>query len=262
MNKKRWILFWLCVAVAAVCFGYIAYHYATARDNSDVYDTMREEVSQSIENTTPEPEPAAEDTSDSVEIPIDFSSLQAENPDIYAWLLLPGTDISYPVVQHPTDNSYYLNYTIDNVYGYPGSIYTENYNSKNFTDFNTVIYGHNMNNGSMFGTLDKYKDNEYFQQNNQLIIYTPDKQYTYRIFAAVSYNDRHLLVTFDTAGAEGRQEFLDSIYSCNGINDQIDTGVPVDANSKLITLSTCLNTKSDGRYLIEAVLTNEQSAKQ
>ena len=67
------------------------------------------------------------------------------NPDVYAWIAVPGTEI----LQHPSDNSYYFMHNIDGSYGYPGCIYTENLNSKDITDNNTVIYGHNVKNDSM-----------------------------------------------------------------------------------------------------------------
>ena len=69
-----------------------------------------------------------------MEIPIDFAQLQAQNPDIYAWIQIDGTNINYPVAQSATDNEYYLNHTIEGQEGYPGSIYTENWNTKEFTD--------------------------------------------------------------------------------------------------------------------------------
>jgi hypothetical protein len=85
--------------------------------------------------------------------PIDFASLQELNEDVYAWITVEGTVIDYPILQHPTDNSRYLDYNIDGSYGYPGCIYTENMNSKDFRDRNTVIYGHNLKNGAMLPNL-------------------------------------------------------------------------------------------------------------
>lgn len=91
---------------------------------------------------TAETETATEEQSEV--IPVKFEELQAVNPDVYAWITVPGTDIDYPILQHASDNSYYLMHNIDGSYGYPGCIYTENMNSKDFTDNNTVIYGHNI----------------------------------------------------------------------------------------------------------------------
>ena len=86
---------------------------------------------------TAETETATEEQSEV--IPVKFEELQAVNPDIYAWITVPGTVIDYPILQHASDNTYYLMHNIDGSYGYPGCIYTENMNSKDFTDNNTVI---------------------------------------------------------------------------------------------------------------------------
>ena len=71
------------------------------------------------------------------------------NPDVYAWIAVPGTEIEYPILQHPSEKSYYVMHNIDGSYGNPGCIYTENLNSKDITDNNTVIYGHNVKIDSM-----------------------------------------------------------------------------------------------------------------
>lgn len=82
-----------------------------------------------------------------IEIPqknLNWKKLKGVNQDIYAWIYIPGTGVDYPVLQHPSDDSYYLNYNMNGTRGYPGCIYTEKANSKEFTDFDTVVYGHNM----------------------------------------------------------------------------------------------------------------------
>jgi len=97
---------------------------------------------------TAEPEPAYVS-------PIDFASLQERCPDIYAWLEIPDTDISYPVAQN-ADDTWYLTRDIDGNYSSDGTLFTESaYNGADLTDPATVIYGHRMNSGAMFGTLQK-----------------------------------------------------------------------------------------------------------
>lgn len=84
---------------------------------------------------------------------VDFAALWEQNEDVYAWITVPGTLVDYPVLQHPSDDEYYLHHTIDHVEGLPGSIYSETVNAKDFTDMNTILYGHNMKNDTMFGSL-------------------------------------------------------------------------------------------------------------
>lgn len=189
---------------------------------------------------------------------VDFADLQKNtNADIYAWIYIPDSKIDYPIVQHPTDNYYYLNYNLDGTKGYPGCIYTEDYNTKDFTDPNTVIYGHNMKNGTMFAGLHNYEDIQYFDENPYVYIYTPDELLVYEIFAAYEYDDRHILYNFDFSNETIYQNYLDEISNIRTMNCNIREGVEVTTDDKIITLSTCIATKPDNRYLVQGVLLNE-----
>lgn len=191
-------------------------------------------------------------------IPVKFEEIQAVNPDVYAWITVPGTDIDYPILQHASDNSYYLMHNIDGSYGYPGCIYTENMNSKDFTDNNTVIYGHNMKNGSMFAQLHKYEDPDFFDANREVLIYLPDEVLHYTIFAAHIYDDRHLLYSFDFADPEVYQKYLDSIFSTRDMSANIDKDITVTTDDQIITLVTCIGSQPNNRLLVQAVLTDRE----
>ena len=187
---------------------------------------------------------------------VDFDGLKKLNSDVYAWISIPGTKIEYPILQHPTDNTYYLNYNIDGSFGYPGCVYTEKENAKDFSDPNTVIYGHNMKNGSMFAGLHKYEDREFFDQNKTILIYTPEKTLTYKIFAAYIYDDRHLLYSFDFDNKDVFKRYLDDIYARRDMTSNIDTNCTVTAEDKIITLVTCMGKQPGKRLLVQAVLQN------
>ena len=189
--------------------------------------------------------------------PIDFDKLKETNQDIYAWIEIPNTQINYPVVQGGDDDAYYLNHTIDGTEGYPGSIYTERINAKDFSDFNTVIYGHNMKDGSMFMGLHNFEDPQYMKEHPNVKIYTPEKELTYRIFAAVVYDDVHILEAYDFSSQEYRRLFLESVYNSRDMRNCIDESVAVDADSKILTLSTCIGGENNKRYIVEAVLVDE-----
>ncbi|MGL5434743.1 MAG: class B sortase [Lachnospiraceae bacterium] len=188
-----------------------------------------------------------------VEIPIDFEKLWEVNKDIYAWISIPGTVINYPVLQHQTDDSYYLNHTIEGIKGYPGTIYTESINDKDFSDTNTVVYGHNMKNGSMFGGLYHYKDAEFMRQYSDIYIYTPEHIYTYQIFGSVIYDDRHILRTYNFEHEQSYQSFLDSLYGSRNMANYIIKDQTVTVQDQLLTLSTCTSS-DEQRLLIVAVL--------
>ena len=91
---------------------------------------------------------------------IDFAELSSINPDIYAWIRIPDTQIDYPVLQREEDDTYYLRHNSSGRYAFAGSIYTEEANSRDFKDPMTVLYGHNMRDGSMFQNLHFFEDEE------------------------------------------------------------------------------------------------------
>ena len=192
-------------------------------------------------------------------IPVKFEELQAVNPDVYAWITVPGTDIDYPILQHASDNTYYLMHNIDGSYGYPGCIYTENMNSKDFTDNNTVIYGHNMKNGSMFAQLHKFEDPDFFKENREVLIYLPDEVLHYTIFAAHIYDDRHLLYSFDFADPDVYQKYLDSVFNIRDMSANIDKDMTVTKDDQIITLVTCIGSQPNNRLLVQAVLTDREA---
>lgn len=210
------------------------------------------DASQDSETVTESAEPEEE-------IPIDFEELWETNPDVYAWIVIPGMDINYPILQHPTDDSYYLNHNIDGSTGRPACIYTESLNSKDFTDNNTVIYGHNMRNGTMFAQLHKFEDKDFFDEHREIIIYLPDKVLHYKIFAVHNYDDRHLLYSFDFSDKAVYKDYLESIFSIDDMNANIDTEMTVTENDKIITLATCVYKQPSLRFHVQAVLVEKGS---
>ncbi len=189
---------------------------------------------------------------------VDFVDLQENtNADIYAWIYIPDSKIDYPIVQHPTDNYYYLNYNLDGSKGYPGCIYTEDYNAKDFSDPNTVIYGHNMKNGTMFAGLHHFEDADFFDVNPYIYIYTPEELLVYEIFAAYEHSSEHLLYNHDFTDEVAFQIYLDEVYNTRSMNCNIREGVGVSVDDRIITLSTCIANKPDKRYLVQGVLLNE-----
>ena len=252
MKKIRKIIIAVLILIIIGCVGYIVNYVYTQNKNQKIYEDLQDKAVKQ-----PEPQPQTEPESH-VEIPIDFAALQATNSDIYAWIQIEGTNIQYPVVQSATDNSYYLNYTVDHQYGLPGSIYTENWNAKDFTDYNTVIYGHDMLDGSMFENLHNYSDPQFMNEHSEVVIYTPEKKLTYQIFAAVVYDDKHILYSYDFTQESQRQSFLDSIFDARNMGNVYRDGVQVTAEDRLLTLSTCIGSQPDKRFLVEAVLVSEE----
>ena len=143
----------LAVILAALAAG----QYLKEKNAGKEYEKVREEAVQTPEpeeEKKPETETEELPQKEPVEIPIDFAGLQAQNPDVYAWIQVPGDRSRLsPILQSPDDNGYYLDHDINKTEAAAGAIFTENYNTKTFEDPNTVIYGHDMKNGSMFQSL-------------------------------------------------------------------------------------------------------------
>lgn len=182
--KKKTIAY-LLGAAAILCLVVGGVKLVREQKAGEEYEELREEAKTEKPETV-EAEP--EEEKEPLDIPVDFEALQAENPDIYAWITIPGTNVDYPILQREGDNGYYLNHSVDGAGSIAGAIFTEDYNSKDFTDPNTIIYGHNMKNGSMFRTLHNYSDREFFDNNRDITIYMPDKILHYTIFAAYLYD--------------------------------------------------------------------------
>lgn len=219
--------------------------------NKKIYEDIKETETVVWETLPPVSESKEPETETKAppEIPVNFNDLWNINPEIYAWIEIPGTEVNYPIAQSSSDNSYYLDHTIEGIAGYPGSIYTEAVNSKDFKDFNTVIYGHDMEDGSMFGGLYLFRDENYLKEHETLMIYTPNQRLTYRIFTALTYDDRHIMGSFDFSDILQREEYLASI----GNSDS-----EIRSDSRIITLSTCIGGQPNNRLLVEAVLVNEE----
>lgn len=216
------------------------------------------ETAAPTEKATPTPTPT-EEAMPSTDNPIDFTTLQAKYPDLYAWINISGTVVDYPVMQSATDNSYYLDYTIDGVKGYPGSIFSENYNSKDFTDYMNVLYGHNLlENGQMFTVLHEYMDMNFMKEHQYITIYQPGKTLIYQVFTALMYDNRDIMTSFDFTDTEGRQQFLDSIQSARQMDTPWRDDVSVSADDHLLALSTCIIDHPDNRRVVVATLTNPE----
>lgn len=244
MKRFKKTLFYLCIAIAVAGVAYICFWYLNKEKNENIYDKVKEDVKEQKEQTE---EPKKE------EIPIDFASLKQINEDIYAWIEIPDTNIQYPIVQSAEDDTYYLNHTIEGKEGYPGSIYTERINKKDFSDFNTVIYGHDMKDGTMFKDLHKYEDADFFASHDKITIYTETEKKVYQVFAAVVYDDRHLLYSYDNESIEDRKAFIQSVFESRNMKNQFRDDIQVDENSHVITLSTCIGSQPDKRFLVGAV---------
>lgn len=251
-TKKVIIVIILILAViAALCAGiYLATVVYNDYIANQKYEDLTSEVDDSDESVSKE---------NYVGNPIDFDSLNKINPEIFAWLYIPDTNVDYPLLQSEQSDDYYLHTDIYGDYSYAGSIYAEYCNSTELNDRVTVLYGHNMANGSMFATLHKFEDSEFFDEHEYFYIYTPDRKLTYQIVSAYNYDDRHIMNSFNFAENSVFKQYLKYIQNprstVKNVRDKLDHKLTV--NDKVVTLSTCLNS-GDGRYLVQGVLIKDE----
>jgi sortase B len=179
---------------------------------------------------------------------IDFAELQNMNPDVIGWLQIEGIDdINYPVVQGE-DNSYYLHRTFKKASNFAGSIFIDYTNSPDFSDCNTIIYGHNMKNGSMFGKLKQLYESEKYKDSKYLWICTPNGKYRYEIFsmqyAAVNSDTYTLFSDHDEAFGE----YLEKMAK----RSKVDMGTEnLTKDDYVVTLSTCTSNETV-RFVVQA----------
>lgn len=190
---------------------------------------------------------------------VDFDYLKENvNADIYAWIYIPGTNIDYPVLRHPTDDGFYLNHNLDGSKGYPGCIYTENFNAKDWSDPMTVLYGHDMRSTStMFHQLHNFEKADFFDEYQYVYIYTPEKLLVYHIFAAFVHNDEHLLLSHNFHDEQQFTSFMDGVLNMRTMGSHVRSEEEITTSSKLITMSTCIKNKPNNRFFVQGVLLNE-----
>lgn len=205
---------------------------------------------------TPVEEPPAIET---VAPKIDFQGLWAVNPDAYAFIEVPGTQVNYPVMQSSTqEEDYYLNVTFEGVAALPGSIYTRMINAKDFSDPITVIYGHDMLDGSYFGDLKNYVDRAFFDTYRDLFIYLPDRQLQYQIIAEVVHDDSLISNAHDLKDPNSVPAFIQESMGIQEAQNQFAEDMNVTPEDRLIVLSTCIGDRPNNRRLIIAKFVNEK----
>lgn len=250
-DKKKIII--LVSALAAITLVLIIVFTVLSKEEKP----QTEPVATEEPTPTPVPTPVPTPTPEAVVLPENFQIALMQNPHVYAWIEIPDTNVNYPILQHPEDNQYYLTHTILGEEKTEGSIYTENYNTKDFTDGNTIIYGHNMRNGSMFKHLHKFEDLDFFNSHRTMYIYTQTQKLEYRIYAAYVTDSRHLLATYNFNDAGVFTTYINEVFNGRSSIMQggnLDTSINLNSANKIITLQTCTG-NDNTRYLVQAVLT-------
>lgn len=193
-----------------------------------------------------------EETAESVipvSLEIDFDQLREINDDIVGWLYYEPLDLSYPIVRGD-DNEYYTHYTFENEKVSSGAIFMDFLNRKDFSDYNTIIYGHNMRNGTMFGSLKKLmNDTSIVEEDPYFYVFTEDKAFMYEIASLYITNvesETYNLI----ASEEDQQDYIEYIQKVSSWYWDKE----ITSADKIVTLSTCHGLHSDNRTVVHGVL--------
>ena len=199
------------------------------------------------EAAEPETTPPSEDAPVSVNLP----ALQAVNADVLGWLSIPHTAISYPLVQG-TDNDYYLSHTWNRSRSAVGAIFMDARCSADRSGFNTIIYGHRMNNGSMFASLKYYSDQSYRESHPRIELTDADGTHTYAVYAACEVSTEGEAYRLSFSGDAEKQAFLED----GAARSVIATGIAPTVRDRILTLSTCTGRGHATRWVVQAVETD------
>lgn len=218
--KKEYVLLGI-LSVILLAAGIWIYQIVSEYQKAEQeYEQLQEYVK--VEKNTRDPENTkpnvAEDDKEGEKqeatVTVDFASLQAINPDIVAWLRIPGV-LEYPVVRGE-DNSYYLNHTVQKTYNIAGSIFLDYRNERDFSDSKNIIYGHNMKDGSMFHVLRNYQDIDFFQKHTDMEIYLPDgRSLNYQITACEQVPADSEIYQIEKGNAEEKEENEIILSTCS-----------------------------------------------
>lgn len=186
---------------------------------------------------------------ETIELPVDFQTLGQTNPDIYGWIEIPDTPISYAMLRREGDNDYYMNHAEDGSYYSGGCVFSDDINSPEMTDPVTVLYGHNLRNGTMFAGLNDFADSGVFSAHRYIYVYLKDRALVYEIFSAAPHTNEWILKDRDFHDREVYEDFFADIASTKNSAQRREDCFP-SFGDRVIVLSTCFRSNNQYRFLV------------
>ena len=266
--KKRWKkpLYWAVIAVLAAVFVYSAYsliaYYVASQKNAETYDHLAQLVADrptiplpgSVDTETIPQETEPEQEDEVLQVLPEYAQVYALNSDLVGWISIDGTKINYPVVQSGKDNpNYYLKRNFEKNYSSHGCIYVSEDADVFTPSDNVTIYGHRMGDHSMFGQLGLYTENAFWQTHQYIRFDTLEERHLYQVICvfAISASQAESFPYHSFVNAADEEAFNAFIAKCMALS-YYDTGITAQYGDKLITLSTCEYTRSNGRLVVVA----------
>lgn len=244
----------LCLGIAAFFVGKIFLQEQEYQKGDSAYESLEELVLenplQNTNGTEEEKEPETEADLDEQEAPsANFDALEELAGDAIGWLYLPDSVINYPVMQSD-DNSYYLHHLADGTWNINGSLFLDCQNSPGFTDENSVIYGHHMKSGKMFGTLESYHSQSYYEEHPFIYLTTKSGEYRIEVFSAYTTTNDSDAYTLRFATKTEYGNWLKEVSR----KSEINTNLHLSVDDSMVTLSTCAYSFYDARFVVQGKL--------
>ena len=254
MNKKYIIILSLLIVILAISSFFIIKEFAENKKETDIYDELQEiviEENTDIDTTNVDTEIEKSEGESSNKY--NLENIAKINSDVVGWIKIENTNIDYPVMQN---GDYYLHRNIYKNYSSHGTPYLAEYCNIQYSD-NLIIYGHHMNDNSMFAQLDDYKKHSFYENHKYIKFYsyyngiTIEKTYEVAIaFKTVVYSDKGFKY-YNYTNFSDVQELNDFIENCRKL-EFYNTGIDINYGDKLITLSTCEYSQKNGRIVVVA----------
>lgn len=252
----------ILLILLAVCVVFLGVRLLQSRQAEQSYAQAEETARPSQPEVLPEPvpeelpaqEPRYDDPYMNELAELDLEALREVNGDVIGWVSIPDTALNYPILQGE-DNEYYLERTWDLQKSSAGSIFMEQTNQPDFSDFHTLLYGHRMRDGSMFASLKHYNQKEHWSAHPYVYILTDGGVFRYEIFSAYEapVKSYTYVIGFEKEGVT--EKFLEHCVS----SSVIDTGIVPTAEDRILTLSTCTGLGYQSRWVVQARLPAPES---
>lgn len=244
-----------CAALFLFSGAMLAREYLDQKQSAEAFEEAAELVKEDVEPSVQEQDntPAP----DNVTAFEKYADVYAQNSDLVGWVSIPGTRIDYPVMQTKDSPDFYLKHAFDKSYSSYGVPYLQENCDIGISD-NLVLYGHHMNNGSMFSDLCKYENEDFYREHKTICFDTLDRFGEYEVIAAfktVAYSEDGFKYYY-FVNAENQAAFEEYVAKCKELA-LYDTGITAEYGDQLITLSTCEYSRTNGRMVVVAKLLEE-----
>lgn len=253
MKRKICIILIVVYAALFSASTYFIYdYYHQANEQAELYDSLAEAVNQTKEAS--ELTEKIQYNEEKTILP-EYAELFLQNTDMVGWIQIADTNINYPVMHTPDTPDFYLKHGFDKEYSDYGCPYVQENCDVQAPSDNVIIYGHHMNNGSMFADLEKFKSEDFWKEHKTFLFNTLTDKYEYEVVAVFKtfvYSDSpESFKYYHFVNAETPEQFDDYIAKCRELS-LYDTGVSAEYGDKLMTLSTCEYSRANGRLVVVA----------